>query len=55
MNPAEAQFIGNECAERADSENLIGEAKREGLSAVPTGKFSHNYAYFQIVMLSYNI
>ncbi len=40
---------------RADCENLIGEAKREGLSAIPTGKFSNNYAYFQIVMLSYNI
>ena len=40
---------------RADCENLIGEAKREGLSAIPTGKFSSNYAYFQIVMLSYNI
>ena len=40
---------------RADCENLIGEAKREGLSAIPTGKFSSNYAYFQLVMLSYNI
>ena len=40
---------------RADCENLIGEAKREGLSAIPTGKFSSNYAYFQIVMLTYNI
>jgi hypothetical protein len=40
---------------RADCENLIGEAKREGLSAIPSGKFSGNYAYFQLVMLSYNI
>lgn len=40
---------------RADCENLVGESKREGLSAVPTGKFSNNYAYFQIVMLAYNI
>ena len=45
----------NEYDKRADCENLIGEAKREGLSAIPTGKFSSNYAYFQIVMLSYNI
>jgi hypothetical protein len=40
---------------RADVENLIGEAKREGLDAIPSSKFKNNYAYFQIVMLAYNI
>lgn len=40
---------------RADAENLIGEAKREGLDAIPSSKFKNNYAYFQIVMLAYNI
>lgn len=40
---------------RADCENLIGEAKREGLEAIPSAKFASNYAYFQIVMLAYNI
>lgn len=40
---------------RADCENLIGEAKREGLDAIPSNKFANNYAYFQIVMLAYNI
>ena len=40
---------------RADAENLIGEAKREGLASIPSSKFANNYAYFQIVMLSYNI
>ena len=40
---------------RADCENLIGEAKREGLEAIPSAKFSSNYAYFQLVMLTYNI
>ncbi|MBI3578124.1 MAG: IS1380 family transposase [Ignavibacteriales bacterium] len=40
---------------RADAENLIGEAKREGLAAIPSSKFASNYAYFQIVMLAYNI
>ncbi|MBE3140717.1 MAG: transposase [Thermoplasmata archaeon] len=40
---------------RADCENLIGEAKREGLEAIPSRKFGNNYAYFQIVMLAYNI
>jgi len=40
---------------RADVENLIGEAKREGLDAVPSAKFKNNYAFFQLVMLAYNI
>jgi hypothetical protein len=40
---------------RADVENLVGESKREGLEAVPSAKFKNNYAYFQIVMLAYNI
>lgn len=39
---------------RADVENLVGEAKREGLEAIPSGKFKNNYAFFQIVMLAYN-
>jgi len=41
--------------QRADCENLIGEAKREGLEAIPSRKFGNNYAYFQVVMLAYNI
>ncbi len=40
---------------RADVENLVGEAKREGREAIPTGKFKSNYAFFQLVMLAYNI
>jgi hypothetical protein len=40
---------------RADVENLVGEAKREGLGAVPSAKFKNNYAFFQVVMLAYNI
>ena len=40
---------------RADVENLVGESKREGLDAIPSSKFKTNYAYFQIVMLAYNI
>jgi len=39
----------------SDFENLIGEAKREGLDAIPSAKFASNYAYFQLVMLAYNI
>jgi len=40
---------------RADVENLVGEAKREGLDAIPSAKFKNNYAFLQIVMLAYNI
>ncbi len=40
---------------RADVENLIGEVKREGLQAIPSAKFKNNYAFFQVVMLAYNI
>jgi hypothetical protein len=53
--PGKAHKIIKEYDKRADCENLIGESSREGLSAIPSGKFSSNYAYFQIVMLSYNI
>jgi len=40
---------------RADVENLVGEAKREGLDMIPSAKFKNNYAFFQIVMLAYNL
>ncbi len=40
---------------RADVENLVGEAKREGLAAIPSTKFLTNYAFFQLVMLAYNL
>lgn len=40
---------------RADVENLIGESQREGILAIPSKNFLSNHAYFQIVMLAYNI
>jgi hypothetical protein len=40
---------------RADVENLVGEAKREGLDAIPSCKFKNNYAFFQIAILAYNL
>lgn len=40
---------------RADVENLIGESQREGINAIPSKRFLSNLAFFQIVMLSYNI
>jgi len=50
-----AHKVIEEYDQRADAENLIGEAKQEGLAAIPSSKFANNYAYFQIVMLAYNI
>jgi hypothetical protein len=50
-----AHKVIDEYDKRADVENLVGEAKREGLEAVPSTKFKNNYAFFQLVMLSYNI
>ena len=50
-----AHKVINEYDKRADVENLVGEAKREGLDAIPSAKFKNNYAFFQIVMLAYNI
>ena len=50
-----AHHIIVEYDHRADVENLVGEAKREGLDMIPSAKFKSNYAFFQIVMLAYNI
>jgi len=50
-----AHKVIDEYDKRADVENLVGEAKREGLGAIPSAKFKNNYAFFQIVMLAYNI
>lgn len=54
LTPPAHQVI-EEYDQRADCENLMGEAKREGLEAIPSRKFGNNYAYFQLVMLAYNI
>ena len=53
--PGKAHHVIAEYDKRADVENLVGEAKREGLDAIPSDKFKNNYAFFQIVMLAYNI
>ena len=52
---ANAHRVIAEYDKRADVENLVGEAKREGLDMIPSAKFKNNYAFFQIVMLAYNI
>jgi len=40
---------------RAAVEPLIGEAQREGVLAIPSKKFQRHHAFFQIVMLAYNL
>jgi hypothetical protein len=50
-----AHEVVSQYDKRADVENLVGEAKREGLDAIPSAKFKNNYAFFQVVMLAYNI
>ena len=45
----------DEYDDRAGAEPLIGEAKREGLAAIPSKHFQSNMVYFQIVMLAYNL
>jgi len=52
---SKAHQVVEEYDGRAGAETLIGEAKREGLAAIPSKKFQSNQAYFQIVMLSYNL
>jgi hypothetical protein len=53
-SPCEATRVAK-YDKRADAENLIGQAKREGLDAIPSAKFKNNYAFFQMVMLAYNL
>jgi len=53
--PGKAHEVIAEYDKRADVENLVGEAKREGLEMIPSAKFKNNYAFFQVVMLAYNI
>jgi hypothetical protein len=40
---------------RADVENCIGEAQREGILAIPSKNFHTNGMFFQLVMLTYNL
>lgn len=41
--------------QRADAENLIGEAQRQGGMAISSKRFQAHHAFFQIVMLAYNL
>jgi hypothetical protein len=41
--------------QRAAVEPLIGEAQREGVLAIPSKRFQSHHAFFQVVMLAYNL
>jgi hypothetical protein len=41
--------------QRAAVEPLIGEAQREGILAIPSKRFQSHHAFFQVVMLAYNL
>jgi len=41
--------------QRAAVEPLIGEAQREGVLAIPSKRFQTHHAFFQLVMLAYNL
>ncbi len=50
-----AHHVIEEYDQRADVENSIGEVQREGILAIPSKKFQSNHAFFQVVMLAYNL
>jgi hypothetical protein len=41
--------------QRAAVEPLLGEAQREGILAIPSKRFQAHHAFFQVVMLAYNL
>ena len=53
--PGRPHRVIDDYDQRADAENLIGEAQREGVLAIPSRRFQAHHAYFQIVMLAYNL
>ena len=54
-DPRRAHRVIEDYDQRADAENLIGEAQREGVLAIPSKRFQAHHAFFQLVMLAYNL
>jgi hypothetical protein len=52
---AAAHRVIDEYDDRAGAEKLIAEAHHEGLAAIPSKRFAHNRAFFQLAMFSYNL
>ena len=53
--PGRPHTVIEDYDQRADVENLIGEAQREGVLAIPSKRFQTHHAFFQVVMLAYNL
>ena len=53
--PGRPHTVIEDYDQRADVENLIGEAQREGVLAIPSKRFQTHHAFFQLVMLAYNL
>jgi hypothetical protein len=53
--PGQPHRVIDDYDQRSDVENLIGEAQREGVLAIPSKRFQAHHAFFQIVMLAYNL
>ena len=53
--PGRPHTVIAEYDQRADVENLIGEAQREGVLAIPSKRFQTHHAFFQVVMLADNL
>jgi hypothetical protein len=53
--PGRPPAVIEEYDQRADVENLIGEAQREGVLAIPSKRFQAHHAFFQLVLLADNL
>ena len=53
--PGRPHIVIDDYDQRAAVESLIGEAQREGVLAIPSKRFQAHHAFFQVVMLAYNL
>jgi DDE family transposase len=53
--PGRPPTVIDDYDQRAAVEPLIGEAQREGILAIPSRRFQAHHAFFQVVMLAYNL
>jgi hypothetical protein len=53
--PGRPHTVIDDYDQRAAVEPLIGEAQREGILAIPSKRFQAHHAFFQVVMLAYNL
>jgi hypothetical protein len=53
--PGRPHIVIADYDQRAAVEPLIGEAQREGVLAIPSKRFQAHHAFFQVVMLAYNL